>query len=469
MNSDQKFRKYSSFMLVILMILGLGLIYFAPKVNLGTKPVANSKEVSQSPTVEDLEKQGIKAEFVEILGASTGSGGQSGPGGCTGGRKCDSNVNLAPIPMCSVNDAGGSMLGGDANEGKSFVSVRLNAKVEPFEITTPQVLLQGSKYVDDSRKIISYDYPVYRDSQNIILADEARRVCAPGVDCEMFDQIAGRKDFPFKVQSYVEVKNADEGGNNGKGNTVIYSVPSLRSACPDIQMAKANPRKASGFSGELDVRRQIPVDPKDKTSPTNNGGIHSVSRSFAAVQCLRKPPDGETLDEAETFKMCITDVKPTDFVVAAVYEIEQWLDCLLGDADCSESKTFAIRMDPLYGGQMKCAKPDCEIRYFEYEYLKNIAPGDAGSQIPAEIDKNKVNTFQPVTDAYYIETPCKIRINKWGVHDLPCIWDISPYKKQFEIQKAAYMPLDPTMPQSFDEYWNGGVMPELRKRSNSCI
>ncbi len=469
MKSDQKLKKSASLMLVVLMTLGLGLIFFAPKVNISTKPVVSQKEVSQSPTVEDLEKQGIDVSVVEVLAETTGSGGQSGPGGCTGGRTCDSNVGLAPIAQCSINDAGGSMTSGSAGKGKSFVSVRLNAKVEPFEITTPQVLLQGSKYVDDSRKIISYDYPVYRDSQNIILADEARRTCAPGVDCQTFDSVAARKDFPFKVQSYVDVKNADEGGTGGQGNTVIYSVPSLRSACPDVQMAKANPRKASGFAMDLDVRRQIPVDSKDKTNPMNNGGIHSVTRSFEAIQCLRKAPDGEELDEAETFKMCITDVKPTDFVVAAVYEIEQWLDCLIGDADCSESRVFALRMDPLYGGQMKCAKPDCEIRYFEYEYLKNIAPGDAASQIPDDIDKNLVNTFQPVTDAYYIQTPCKIRINKWGVHDIPCIWDISPYKKQFQIQKSAYMPLDPTMPQTFDEYWNGGVMPELRKRSNSCI
>lgn len=456
-------------MLILLMVLGFGLVYFAPKVNLSTNPVVNTKEVSQSPTIEDLEKQGFKAEFVEVFGASSGSGGQSGPGACTGGRKCDSNVDIAPIPQCSINDAGGSMTAGTASKGKSFVSVRLNANVEPFEITTPQVLLQGSKYVDDSRKIISYDYPVYRDSQNIILADEARRTCAPGVDCEMFDEIAGRQDFPIKINSFVEVKGDVEGGDNGEGKTVIYSVPSLRSACPDVQEAKANPRRSSGFSGELDIRRQIPVDSKDKENPLNNGGAHSITRSFDAVQCLRKAPDGEELDEAETFKMCITEVKPTDFAIAVVYELQQWLDCLIGDADCSETRVFAIRMDPLYGGQMKCAKPDCEVRYFEYEYLKNIAPGDAGSQIPAEIDRNKVNTFQPVTEAYYIQTPCKIRINKWGVHDIPCIWDISPYKKQFQIQKAAYMPLDPTMPQSFDEYWNGGVMPELRKRSNSCI
>lgn len=463
MNRNDKYTRYSRLMLLALVVFGGLLLVFFPKFNFSTKGITNDKNLTQSSVEKQLEELGVKAELIEVLGTTFETGGG---GGCVDGKKCDSNVSLAEVPQCSVNDAGGTMIGGKVS---GSITVNLDAKVEPFVVTTPQPLLQGSKYVDDSRKIISYDYPVYRDSQNIILADEARRICAPGVDCEMFDEIAGRKDFPFKINSFIEVKNADGGGDNGKGKTVIYSVPSLRSSCPDIQNAKANPRRSSGFGLELDVRRQIPVDPKDKENKANYNGFHPATRSFGGVKCLRKPPDGEELDEAKTFTMCIADVKPTDFMVAAFYELEHWLNCLKGEDSCEETRLFAIRMDPLYGGQMKCAKPDCEIRYFEYEYLKNIAPGDAASQIPEDIDLNQVSVFQPVTEAYYIATPCKIRINKWGVHNIPCIWDISPYKKQFQIQKAAYMPKDPTMPQTFDEYWSGGVMPELRKRSISCI
>jgi hypothetical protein len=462
MNTDDIYRKKSGLMLLGLFLVGILAMVIIPRYNLAFHVKKQDTQVAQSPSVSDLKKIGIDANSAEVLAAeseSTGQTGQSGAGTCTPGRVCDTKVKLAEIPLCSTNDAGGDMTSGSAGKGRSFVSVRLNAKVEPFEITTPQVLIQGSKYIDDSRKIISYDYPVYRDSQNLILYDEARRTCAPGVDCKEFDDIAGITDNPFSVSSYVEVPGADEGGDGGKGRTVVYSVPSLKSACPKIQQAKANPRRSNQFSVLLDLRSQPPVLP----------GQHAVSRHFGAVQCLKTVPNGSELDEAETFKMCITDVKPTDFVVAAVYGIQQWLDCLIGKDSCRESKIFAIRIDPFFGGQMKCGKPECTIRYFEYKYLQNVAPGDAASQIPEEIDKAQVNVLQPVTESYYIATPCKIRINKWGIHDIPCIWDISPYQRQFDIQKAAYMPLDPTMPQTFDEYWEGGVLKELKKRSVSCI
>ncbi len=458
MNTDQSYKKKSELMLLVLVLVGTFSLIVIPKYNLYSKSLKQEVQVAAAPSVSDL--QTVQADDQgDVLGKFSTL--ETPEGKCTPGRRCDDHMELAPIEQCSVDDAGGTMTGGNAFEGSSFVNVRLNAVVEPFEITTPSVLLQGSKVVDDSRKIISYDYPVYKDSQNLILDDEARRTCAPGVDCEVFDSInENQKDAPFSVATYIEVLNADEGGGNGKGKTVIYSVPSLRSACPKIQEAKANPRKSNQFAVELDVRQQ---------PPTTGDVKHAVSRSFGAIVCMRKPPDGDILDEAKEFKMCITEVKPTDFVVAAVYGIQQWLDCLVGDADCREARVFALRIDPFYGGQMKCAKPECTIRYFEYKYLQNVAPGDAGSQIPEEIDQSKVNVFQPVTSAYYIQTPCKMRINKWGVHKIPCIWDISPYKKSFQIQKAGYMPLDPSMPQTFDEYWSGGVIKELRKRSLACI
>ncbi len=453
MDRNDKYKRYSGLMLFLLLIVGISSAIIVPHFNFVSKAQGLSQDLAQTPpvtSVESIETGEVQAATTEEQKASKGFGK------CMNGSVCDYVQELTYQPVCSINDAGGSMTGGDANEGKKFVSVRMNAKVEPFIITVPQVLLQGSKYVEDDRKLISKDYPVYRDSQHVILDDEARRTCAPGVDCADYDELSKRPDVPFSLHAFMEVKNADEGGFGGDGKAVIYSLDSLRSACPKVQKAKANPKKAGFYAAKLDVKHQAP-------------GVHETWRDFGGVECYRTNPNGMHLQEAKNFVSCVTEVKPTDFVVSAVYNIAQWLECLDGGAECEEYRVFAIRLDAMFGGVFKCAGVDCEIRFFDFEKLKTTAPGDAQEMIPDYIDKSLVNPIRPVTEPYYLTTPCKIRINKWGIHNVPCLWDISPYQRHYEVQRSALMPLEPTMPLTFDDYWNNGVAPELKKRSLSCV
>lgn len=450
MSDSSQYSKKARFLLFLLFLTAIFSVYFVPKINLFPNRVVERKEVGQT-IISPKSQAEVKAET-----------SQSGSGKCINGEVCDYTDEINYQPVCSIGSgsldmaAGQGGGGGERPEGGGSVTVYQNSVVEIFELTVPQVLLQGSKYVDDSKKIISYDFPVYRDSQHIILDDEARRVCAPGVDCGKSDSASKISDTPYGVHAFTQVKNAAEGGDEGDGRAVIFSDPKLNSVCPTVQKAKANPLISARYSEMLDLKYQPP-------------GKHNLNRSFDSIDCYRQNPNGVHLEEAKNFVSCLTDVLPTDFIMNAAYTVGHWWDCLNDEDSCRETTIVAIRLDAIFGGVFKCSSPDCEIRYFEYEKLKSTAPGVAGGMIPDYIDPNKVDYLNPVTEPYYITTPCKIRIDKGGVYDVPCLWDMSPYQRQFDIQKSAFMPLDPVMPQTFDEYWTGGVMPELKKRSISCI
>lgn len=444
MEQDLKYKKVSGYLLFFLVLTSIASAIYIPRYNL----FSNSQKIEKT-------KAQTSTQIGEVKASTTNSA--TGRGLCLPGDVCDYNAEIVYQPICSMTQTGVDLAdGGSGVEKGNSITVRKNSVVEPFEITVPQVLLQGSKYVDDSRKEISKEFPVYRDSQHIILDEEARRLCQPGVDCAEFDRISKKSDEPFAVHAFMEVKGAEEGGKGGDGRAVISSDPKLNSACPQVQKAKANPKKSGQYSVILDLMNQPP-------------GEHQLGRSFGAVDCYNNNPNGSHLQEAENFVSCVTDVKPTDFLVSAVFSVKQWLECLAGNDSCEETEVLALRMDALYGGNMKCSKPDCEIRYYDYEKLKRTNPGDAQSMIPAGINPNDVNYLTPVTNPYYITTPCKVRVNRKQIENIKCLWDISPYQRVYENQKAASIPLDEKIPEDFNTYWNNYVMPEVQKRSLSCI
>src|SRR5690606_32032721 len=124
-------------------------------------------------------------------------------------------------PLCTQTS--GSVIVGDGDEvgeqGNS-VKVQKNSVIEIYKVTVPLALISGSQYVRDSRLSISREFPTFRAASDLIKEDEARRFCAPGKDCEGFDEVnSSAKVGAFGVHVRASMPEAEPTGSPGQTDT----------------------------------------------------------------------------------------------------------------------------------------------------------------------------------------------------------------------------------------------------------
>ncbi len=392
------------------------------------------------------------ANVEEVLGCGV-NGSETG---------CTSGPSIYYQPICSRSDV--SITVGDGQEVGSTgngVKVTKNSVIEVWKVTVPMALLSGSEYVKDSRMAIQDAdegfQGTFKPAYDVITDYEARAYCVPGVDCDDFDEgIASGPMGPYWVNVHAELEAE---ATNAPAPDKATITPRLNSACPDVQRSKPNPIKSNRKGMFVEANYQLP-------------GQHAFGRNFSSLVCM-KSAGVETSNHAA----CLEKRTSFNFLVYAIVQIEDWIDCTIGRYNeetkewqapdpelCKESVITNLKIDGLFGSTFKCVRNHCASRYMDLSRQGTKPPGVAQAMAPEGLTPLY---NQPVVEPFYVSTPCMVRVD--GIHfvDIPCIWDMSVYEADYQRQKQNAVPGSEDMPATFEEYWKM-VEEQIKNRGEKC-
>jgi len=401
-----------------------------------------------------------------VLGSEAESCGKAG-GSKTG---CITNNGIKNPPLCGRGDV--SEVVGDGKEvGRTGggVLVNKNSYVEVWGVTVPMGLISGAMFVEDDRLAIgnkesgfNYTYP---DSEDIILDGQSRRFCVPGeYDCLSWDDDIGTgPEDAFYLEAWAEEE--EEPTNNPPPDKVRIKKE-LASACNEVHDRKPNPIKANRKGQYNEIHFMLPQEGAN-------------SRSNGAIPCMRSSAD-EYYDS--NFFGCLEKRTSYNFLIFATVQIKDWLICTVGWEDkkteewhdpdpthCKKTVLTAIKLSPMFGSIYKCLNKQCASRWMDMTNLGYMTPKQAQGQIPQELlDRGYEPRFnQPISKPFYVATPCKVRVDGIQFSELPCLWDMSVFQRNYEKQKASAIPKDDDIPATFEEYWKG-VEAQLEITNKKC-
>lgn len=379
---------------------------------------------------------------------------------------CSTESGFLFQPICSRGET--SIVVGDGTEvGSSGDSIKVtkNSKIEVWTVTVPMALLSGSEFVEDSRMAIQNSeggfQGTFKPAYDIITDFEARAYCIPGMNCEDYDgYITNGPMGEYYVNVQAEMN--EEALTDAEPDKAVIK-PQLNSACPDVQKSKPNPKKSNRKGKFAEENYQLPGDGK-------------LMRNFSSVMCLRA---SSAATETENHFACLENRTSFEFLVYAQVKIQDWIDCTIGEYDaetgeftppnpdlCKETVITSLKIDGLFGSVFKCFRNQCAIRYLDFARQGIMPPGQAMAMAPEDLQP-KLAYNDPVVDPFYVSTPCVVRVD--GIHfgDIPCIWDMSAYKADYDRQRAASGPGSADMPATFELYWQM-VEEQIRGRGMKC-
>ncbi len=348
---------------------------------------------------------------------------------------CESRT-VAFQPVCVQGSAVVNMNGGVATDGGDSVRITKNAKIEVWKITSPLAILSGIESTKDNTFAISKSDPAFRSSSDMI--DEeyvARAYMAPGAESDQIDNIAsGTDDDKFSVHTSAAIGGGSSAAAWPNEATVEKE---LGSACEDYQPSQPSPEKTNLFGGVLVDAYGTPVDP-----------IYQRNYIDHEPACIFIDPNDIDLPKSDVFETCLNTRSAFDGIVRGVWGIAKRLQCLADPAQCEKVELFGIIIDAPFGKNSQCEEGSCSDQYFDYSVGSNLAPDEVNEYK----DEPFQDDFEPVLKAHYVTTPCKVRVDYGTVYKVPCLWDISPYWNQYQLEKQQHEPNDPNFP-TFEEYW----------------
>ncbi|MCK9368746.1 hypothetical protein M0R04_02095 [Candidatus Dojkabacteria bacterium] len=411
-----------------------------------TTSVASTKmEVFYNDTKADVAKTTIDSSSSVVI-YENGKTNQSVLGCVDGSGDCSFNSQTPSQPVCISQDTSIKLAKGGISDG---TTVRKNAVIKPYKITAPIGLLSGSKYPENSSLEITQEFPTFRSAGDLITKDQLLSHCILGVNCDEYEKITkSSAKGPFSINVRAQKVGVDA------PNSKATISQKLASAFPKLQPAETNPDTTNKAAGALSLLFQTP-------------GSQVTSRNFGTTKCIEVNSSGINLTGSENFQSCLSSVKPASFLAKAAIGIERWLQCLKDKTGCEKTELIGIQIDAIFGSSTECKTGSCASMYFDATVASSTIPGEAAKLVPTEIDQSKLSANQAVIQPFYVTTPCEVLVDG-DVVKTSCLWDVSPYKRIYDKERANKMPNDPNFPKTFQQYWSM-VEAEVEARSNSCI
>ncbi len=445
---DIQLRKINPIILLLFLVLFGFLSFLITKDNNVAAANLDLKPVYIDSSVKETIKSNTVSHISSTTEAVLGCGDENNP-------NCDFINQIAYQPLCTYRKGDISLASGDVvSQTGETVRVKKNSIIEIYSITSPQSLMAGSEYVKDEKFEITNEFPTIRSSGNLLLEDEVYRFCAPGKECDSVKKrVGGAPGGSFAVHAEASMLNSPE-GNGNEPNTVVIN-PVLKSVCPAVQNSEINPARSNISAEYLERNFQAPGNTK-------------TNRDVGEAACIAADPSIVDLKEEEGFISCMAETSPFDFIKSSIIKIDQWLECNAGDnpdpSKCDEEELFAIKVDAIFGSISDCESGNCASRYFDMIAQSTATPLQSVQMTPEGFT---AKSDDPVVEPFYVTTPCKVRVDKGKVYDLPCLWDMSPYKRQYESYKSNTHPGYDDVPKTWEEYWSK-VESDIQRRGLSC-
>lgn len=406
--------------------------------------------LAQQIDVDPEEKP--KAQVVETNFEYIDSGktvlGQSDVAGCNPENLENCNAKeIAYQPVCAkadvdISTAGDGAIGTDTGNG---VKVSKNAAIEIFKITSPLPILSGSEVIDTTAYAISKANPNFYSGVKLLREGVvAAKYTTPGEDRgELADKVAGADTEDFAVHAAI-------GGGTFSGDPSKETIfKELDSLCPEIQPSDPNPDISNKTAEHI-------------TGVYDTPGNVIKSRDYGPPECLEI--SGIDLPEADIYETCSSKRTAFGGVIDTVVQAGKWAECLVNPEQCTTVEIVGILIDAPYGANHKCEEGFCTDLFMDKSISSKLPPSEAAlardPAVPAE---------DPSVIPHFITTPCKIRVVdnvRNGIYEVPCIWDLSPYKAVYDQQASIHEPGDPNFP-TWEEYWEA-VMMEAKRRGAVC-
>jgi hypothetical protein len=360
---------------------------------------------------------------------------------------CPSEV-IGFQPVCTKANISVDLRGGSESNSGNSVTVQKNSKIELWRITSPLALLSGKDNPYDSTYEISKANANFRSANQLIDQDlVAAQFYAPTDRSELEDVYNSADTGDFSV--HVSTAFGGIGGGGTPPNEATIS-PELDTVCPDVNTSDPNPDAPNKISNEISNSYSSPTKVKFGRNYINPND----------TECVYIDPQDVTLPNSEVFDTCVLDRRTFDGVVSALYGFAQWGECLADKSKCEEVEVVGLLIDAPFGGNHYCEEGFCADQYYDNAVSARLDPERAIE----ETEEGLESKGEALLKGHYVTTPCRIRVDYGDIYEVPCLWDVSPYKAEYELNLAQSS--DPDFP-TWEEYWYR-VEAEAERRGAKC-
>lgn len=418
----------------------------ADDLNNGSPILFSNESISQQIQINPKEAEPILSTIetnFELL--DDGGAVLAANSSCEPNEDCGKDL-IAYQPVCSKGDvnfstAGEGSIGTD--NGSGSISVSKNASLRIVKVTSPLPILSGSEQIDTTAYAISYEHPnFYSGVKQVREAVVGAKYVSPGAQKrELVEAAEGADTDEFTIHA-----SLTWGQGNPSEETILRELDSM---CPEVQPSDPNPDPSNKVTEQVMGAYAVP-------------GKRIEPRDYGTPDCIEV--SGIDLPEAEIYETCTAEVGIFSGVINTVIQAQKWTECLTNPGACTQVEIVGILIDAIYGANHKCNDGFCTDQFLDYSLASTLSPNDITSW------KDDIGApGDPTIRAHYVTTPCKVevidRVHN-GIYDIPCIWDLSPYKAQYDLQVNFRKPGDPILP-SWEEYWDL-VMQEAKERGGFC-
>jgi len=422
--------------------------------NDSTERIVAQQSLYQAPDVETDEVQLLDTRVEESEYDHNMEDGEvlaAGGSGCNGAfgsnRQGCVSESIAYQPVCTQVEANINTNGGNATDnGNGTVSVNKNAKIEVWKVTAPLAILSGSEYIPDNTFSITGDDPVVKSANDLIDQHYVARAARPPTELDDIDAVrnnADTGDFAINVST-------NFGGQPDAAATNKATVqPELDTMCSNITTADPNPDTTNKVSRELAQAYRPPTE-------------QLTSRQQSSDECVFIDPSDIDLPSSDVFETCVDQRSAFDGFYSFSLSVQQYAECATNPDACSQVDLVGLLLDAPFGSNTRCEDGFCADIYFDSAVASRTDPVTM-----LDITDKAVTRFgDPAIQSHYITTPCKVRVDFKDIYDIPCLWDISPYKAIYDTQASVHAPGDPDFP-TWEEYW-AAVEANAEERAGQC-
>jgi hypothetical protein len=373
-------------------------------------------------------------------------------------RLCNKGGQEIPLDEDSLGSALRNKIVGAQN-----VRIDADTEIELTQVTYPLAFFLGQFVIKNSNREASIESPNYPSNGQIIDKNYTLKTHSPteAEEYSEFFEETVRKDY--EVTATINTPN--EGGDfttdkQEAGKYGITNVNDAKCACeePEVSNSDYNPgspnRQGSVAGGW--ARQQAPgLDNYEK--PELNGCL-ALNKDYKmmlfgnVVACF---------DTAKTVAGKISGL------FSEVFDRGHWENChkqtvctedaqgvetcttVEASEECTNTLTIGVQMTPIYGDPYECEEELCANAYLTNAYKAGLAPAEADSKM-IETGNSEDSLM------FFIGTPCKANITAGTTRNVgvTCLWDVSPYLLDYNLQKTFEAPNDEEFPSSFEVYWD---------------
>ncbi|MCA9374999.1 hypothetical protein KC622_01565 [Candidatus Dojkabacteria bacterium] len=397
------------------------------------------------------------------------------PTGCNDGRRYE----LQPVCVTGSAEYSIGVNSAASKNADGSVTIRNNVVLELWKVTYPGGLINGmsekialggrtlneaEKYFKDRREIAStkhtsveyYFYPAIGD---------------------LFGSKLQAQDNPDYSQSWLSPLGYYGPGDAQDAENLFSSdvKSSYRpNACVDGGEG-CNDKNTVSFQIDCDPQRDENCNTSASNTPAGSGGYlgatyspNSVSytRNYSGDICSATSVNLTTVPEiqASHYVGCLSKRSVSDFAKAITVSAQNAAECTTNPSspNCQATTIFGVKIDALNGSSYDCKDGQCGIKLSDTIRNINDVPGDDEHKISGLPDSSS----EPRATPFYVKTSCQIRVNYTKVIDIPCLWDMSVYKAEYERNAAEN---GPNQLVSFDEWFNNVVYQANCQNAGGCL